>query len=130
MTTSPAITFPGQGSQTATMSAVTAAHRPDLLAQARDALGVDPFDAIADGTHTAQPALFIAGLAHYKGAGEPDGVAYSGHSLGELAALVAAGALDAEAGLALAIVRGRAMEDAADGRPGAMVASLGGDEEK
>ncbi len=129
-TSSPAITFPGQGSQTATMAAVTAAQRPDLLARAREALGVDPFDAIAEGTHTAQPALFIASLAHYRQAGEPAGVAYSGHSLGELAALVAAGALAAEAGLELAIVRGRAMEDAADGRPGAMLASLGGDEEK
>jgi [acyl-carrier-protein] S-malonyltransferase len=112
------------------MAAVTAAMRPDLLAQARDELGVDPFEAIADGTHTAQPALFIAGLAHFKQAGEPEGVAYSGHSLGELAALVAAGVLAASAGLSLAVIRGRLMEDASEGRPGGMLAVLGGDEEK
>ena len=125
-----AITFPGQGSQTSTMAAVTAAHRPDLLEQARGELGVDPFEQVADGTHTAQPALFCASLAHYKRAGSPEGEMFSGHSLGELAALVAAGALADGDGLRLAVTRGRLMEEASEGRPGAMLAVLGGDEAK
>ena len=54
---------------------------------------------------------------------------YAGHSLGELPALVAAGALEAGAGLRLAVVRGRLMEEASAVRPGGMVAALGGSDE-
>jgi [acyl-carrier-protein] S-malonyltransferase len=123
-----AITFPGQGSQTSTMAAVTAAQRPDLLEQAREELGLDPFEHVAEGTHTAQPALFCASLAHFEGAGSPEGEMVSGHSLGELAALVAAGSLSDSDGLKLAVIRGRLMEEASEGRPGGMLAVLGGDE--
>ncbi|HSS31790.1 MAG TPA: ACP S-malonyltransferase [Solirubrobacterales bacterium] len=121
-----AILFPGQGSQTAGMAAITAAQRPDLLAQARAELGADPFVQIAAGTHFAQPALFCAALAHWKQSGGPVGSMIAGHSLGELAALVAGDALDAEQGLRLAVVRGRLMEEAAAARPGGMMAVLGG----
>lgn len=125
-TATSAILFPGQGSQTSGMAAVTAAQRPDLLAQAREELGADPFDQIAEGTHFAQPALFCAALAHWKQAGAPVGAMIAGHSLGELAALVAGDALDAEQGLRLAVIRGRLMEEAAAASPGGMMAVLGG----
>lgn len=121
-----AILFPGQGSQTSGMGAVTAAHRPDLLAQAREELGANPFEWIAAGTHFAQPAIYSASLAHWKRAGSPVGAFFAGHSLGELAALVAGGALDAEEGLRLAVLRGRLMEEAAAASPGGMMAVLGG----
>jgi malonyl CoA-acyl carrier protein transacylase len=111
------------------MAAVTAAHRPDLLEQAREELGFDPFERIADGTHCAQPALYCASLAHYKQAGSPAGEMIAGHSLGELAALVAGDALDADEGLRLAVIRGRLMEDAAALSPGGMMAALGGEDE-
>jgi [acyl-carrier-protein] S-malonyltransferase len=111
------------------MAAVTAARRPDLLELARAELGADPFEHIGEGTHLAQPAIYCASLAHFKQAGSPAGAMLSGHSLGELAALVAAGALDAEAGLRLAIVRGRLMEDAGQANPGGMVAALGGEDD-
>src|SRR4051794_27827357 len=124
-----ALLFPGQGSQTSTMAATSKAQLPELVAQAADELGADAFDSIAEGTHVAQPALFIAGLAHWKAAGEPDAAFYAGHSLGELPALVAAGALEASAGLRLAVVRGRLMEEASAVRPGGMVAALGGSDE-
>ncbi len=127
--TATALLFPGQGSQTSGMAAVTAAQRPDLLEQARAELGADPFEAIADGTHMAQPALYCASLAHYKGAGEPDAEMLCGHSLGELAALAAGGALDDADGLRLAVTRGRLMEEASAVRPGGMVAALGGSDE-
>jgi malonyl CoA-acyl carrier protein transacylase len=123
-----AVLFPGQGSQTSGMAAVAAAQRPDLLEQARAELGLDPFEHIADGTHLAQPALYCASLAHWKQAGSPTGDMVAGHSLGELAALVAGGALGAEQGLSLAVVRGRLMEEAAQRTPGGMLASLGGEE--
>jgi [acyl-carrier-protein] S-malonyltransferase len=124
-----AILFPGQGSQTSGMAAVTAAQRPDLLAQARAELDVDPFEQIAEGTHYAQPAIYCASLAHFKQAGSPAGAVVAGHSLGELAALVAGGALEAEEGLRLAVVRGRLMEEAAAQSPGGMMAVLGGEDE-
>jgi [acyl-carrier-protein] S-malonyltransferase len=111
------------------MAAVSAAELPALVEQAREELGADPFESIGEGTHFAQPALFIAGLAHWQAAGSPQGGFYAGHSLGELPALVAAGALEASAGLRLATVRGRLMEDASAVRPGGMVASLGGSDE-
>lgn len=110
------------------MAAVTAAQRPDLLALAREELGADPFERIGDGTDFAQPALYCASLAHWKQAGSPAGEAIAGHSLGELAALAAGGALAAETGLRLAIVRGRAMEEASKASPGGMLAVLGGED--
>ncbi|HEY0279421.1 MAG TPA: ACP S-malonyltransferase [Solirubrobacterales bacterium] len=124
-----ALLFPGQGSQTSTMAAVAAEQLPELVAQAADELGADVFEQIGEGTQYAQPALFIAGLAHWKAAGEPGAAFYAGHSLGELPALVAAGALEASAGLRLAAVRGRLMDEASQVRPGGMVASLGGSDE-
>jgi malonyl CoA-acyl carrier protein transacylase len=111
------------------MAAVAAAQLPELVEQATGELGADPFEQIAEGTHFAQPALFIAGLAHWKAAGEPEAGFYAGHSLGELPALVAVGALEADAGLRLAVVRGRLMEEASAIRPGGMVAALGGSDE-
>jgi [acyl-carrier-protein] S-malonyltransferase len=111
------------------MAEVAAAQLPELCEQAREELGGDAFEGIAAGTHFAQPALFIAGLAYWKAAGEPDAGFYAGHSLGELPALVAAGTLAASAGLRLAVVRGRLMEEASSVRPGGMVAALGGSDE-
>jgi [acyl-carrier-protein] S-malonyltransferase len=124
-----AILFPGQGSQTSEMAAVAAAQRPDLLAQAIAEVGADPFQRIGDGTRFAQPALYCASLAHWKQAGSPGGDMVAGHSLGELAALVAGDALSAEEGLRLAVTRGRLMDEAAEQHPGAMLAVLGGADE-
>ncbi|MFT3866328.1 MAG: ACP S-malonyltransferase [Solirubrobacterales bacterium] len=111
------------------MAAVAAEQLPELVEQAAEELGADPFEQIGEGTNFAQPALFIAGLAHWKAAGEPTTAFYAGHSLGELPALVAAGALAPSAGLRLAVVRGRLMDEASTVRPGGMVASLGGSDE-
>ncbi len=127
---STAVLFPGQGSQTSGMAAVAAAHAPALLSQARAELGADPFEQIAAGTHFAQPAIYVASLAHFEQAGSPAGAVIAGHSLGELAALVAGGALEPEQGLRLAVVRGRLMEEAAAQSPGGMMAVLGGEEER
>jgi malonyl CoA-acyl carrier protein transacylase len=111
------------------MAAVTADHRPDLLEQARAELGLDPFEQIAESTAYAQPAIYCASLAHWRAAGEPTGDMVAGHSLGELAALVAGGVLAAEEGLRLAVVRGRLMQEAAEAHPGGMLAVLGGEAE-
>jgi [acyl-carrier-protein] S-malonyltransferase len=124
-----AILFPGQGSQTQGMAEVTARQRPDLLEQAARELGADPFERIGEGTGFAQPAIYCASLAYWKQAGSPAGEMVAGHSLGELAALVAGGALAAEEGLRLAVRRGQLMDEAAEANPGAMLAVLGGDDD-
>jgi malonyl CoA-acyl carrier protein transacylase len=53
--------------------------------------------------------------------------AAAGHSLGEYAALTAAGAIDFDDGVRLVGARAQAMADAAALQPGGMVALLGGD---
>jgi [acyl-carrier-protein] S-malonyltransferase len=107
--------FPGQGSQTDDMRDQVERHRPDLLELAQSEVSDDLFERAGDGTRWAQPAIFCAALAGWevlKDRYEPDLMA--GHSLGEISALVAAGALDAEDGLRLVAARGRLMQDAAE----------------
>ena len=107
--------FPGQGSQTPDMRDQVERHRPDLLELAQTEVSEDLFERAGDGTRWAQPAIFCAALAGYevlKDRYEPDLMA--GHSLGEISALVAAGALEAEDGLRLVAARGRLMQEAAE----------------
>jgi [acyl-carrier-protein] S-malonyltransferase len=109
------VLFPGQGSQTANMRREVERWRPDLVLLATAAVGADPFERIDEGTRYAQPAIFCAALAGWRrlrDVMQPDVMA--GHSLGEIAALVAAGSMSAEDGLHLVAARGRLMEEAAD----------------
>ena len=110
-----ALLFPGQGSQTPDMRELVERHRPDLLELARAEVGDDLFERAGDGTRWAQPAIFCAALAGFdvlRDRVEPDVMA--GHSLGEIAALAAAGAVTAEDGLRLVAARGRLMQEAAE----------------
>jgi malonyl CoA-acyl carrier protein transacylase len=126
MSTSTAVVFPGQGSQTAEMRDLVAEARPDLLEQATEVVGTDPFPRTDEGTNFAQPAIFCASLAGWAVIGRPDAELMAGHSLGELAALVAAGALDEREGLELVALRGRLMHEAGmQAGHGGMVAVLG-----
>src|SRR5215210_4439244 len=108
-----ALLFPGQGSQTADMRENVARHRPDLLELAEREVGADVFERATEGTRWAQPAIYCAALA---GFAELDARAdvMAGHSLGEITALVAAGALTSEDGLRLVAARGRLMQEAAE----------------
>jgi [acyl-carrier-protein] S-malonyltransferase len=105
-----------------------AAARPDLLALACEVLGEDPFARVDDGTRWAQPAIYCAsvvGFERLRDAGV-SGVAYAGHSLGEVAALVAADALSVEDGLRLVAARGRLMQESGERvGDGSMLALLG-----
>ncbi|MGZ6670201.1 MAG: acyltransferase domain-containing protein, partial [Solirubrobacteraceae bacterium] len=101
-----AILFPGQGSQTPEMRETVEQVRPDLLDMAAQAVGEDPFPRAEDGTRFAQPAIFCASLAGWAALGRPLGL-MAGHSLGELAALVAAGSVAERDGLELVALRGR-----------------------
>jgi malonyl CoA-acyl carrier protein transacylase len=125
-----AVLFPGQGSLTADSGEHARAVHPDLVQRACELAGDDPFARAADSTRYAQPAIFVASLAGWterKHELADDVTAMAGHSLGELSALVAAGALPAEDGLRLVVLRGELMADAAAAsQDGGMVALLGG----
>jgi len=74
----------------------------------------------------AQPAIFCASLAGWAALGRPEAEFMAGHSLGELAALVAAGALAEHDGLSLVALRGRLMQESGErAGDGGMVALLG-----
>lgn len=120
-----AVMFPGQGSQQSEMRELVARQNPALLEQAVAAVGSDPFERIEEGTAFQQPALYCAAISGWQAAGSPAGDYVAGHSLGELAAAAAAGAISVEDGLDLAVARGKAMQEAAENDPGAMLAVLG-----
>jgi [acyl-carrier-protein] S-malonyltransferase len=104
--------FPGQGSVTAQTRETVVRLRPDLLELAAGELGDDLFERAETSTAYHQPAVYCASLAGWSRM-DPQAVdVVAGHSLGELTALVAAGALDEEQGLRLVIMRGRLMEAA------------------
>lgn len=139
-----ALVFPGQGSQTVGMGADLAAAYP-LAAQTFDEanaiLGFDlgsicfngPEETLND-TVVTQPALYVMGVALLRVLQQerPDiGPAMvAGHSLGELTALTACGALNFADGVRLVQVRGRLMAEAGQKNPGAMAALLGLDADK
>jgi [acyl-carrier-protein] S-malonyltransferase len=136
-----AFCFPGQGSIEAGMGRDIAEAVPeamDVYHRGSAASGLDLeqlcFHGSADDlvdTRMQQPALVatsLAMLAAVRARGiEPDFVV--GHSVGEFAALAAAGALRVEEAIALVRERGLAMAEAARTNPGSMAAILGLDDE-
>ena len=130
-----AVLFPGQGSQNGEMRAWAERLVPELVDAAREATGTDVFERAGESTRYVQPALYCAALAGWRALRQADALpaddadlALAGHSLGELAALAAAGAVDPEDGLRLVVVRGALMADAARGvARGGMLAVLGPD---
>ncbi|MCD4686321.1 MAG: ACP S-malonyltransferase [Anaerolineae bacterium] len=138
--TTTAFVFPGQGAQEVSMGADIASEFPAAAAvfqQADEILGFalsemcfnGPAEALNDTLNT-QPALYVMGIAVLRALqdalGDDSQPAYvAGHSLGELTALTAAGALSFEAGVQLVRERGRLMNAAGQHSPGAMAALLG-----
>jgi [acyl-carrier-protein] S-malonyltransferase len=125
-----AVLFPGQGSQTEDLRDTLARLRPDLLELALAELGDDSFDRAAESTAHAQPATYCASLAGWSLLGPEHVDVLVGHSLGELTALAAAGAIDEASGLRLVALRGRLMQRAAEeaaGAGGMLALSVGRD---
>lgn len=134
-----ALLFPGQGSQFAGMArdvfeALPAAR--EVICQADELLGYrlselmfeGPAETLTQTVH-AQPAIFTASVALLRCVRPPAGIAFAaGHSVGEYAALAAAGALSFEEALSLVKRRGELMHEAGAERPGGMLAVLGLDE--
>jgi [acyl-carrier-protein] S-malonyltransferase len=109
----------------------------ETLAEASQALGEDiarlihegPKEALALTTNT-QPVMLVAGVAAYRAWRAEGGAApavVAGHSLGEYAALVAAGSLTLAQAAPLVRFRAQAMQDAVPVGVGAMAAILGMD---
>ncbi len=123
--------FPGQGSHTGASREAVARAVPDLLAECERLVGEDPFARAGESTRFAQPAIYCASIAAWSErspALQP--VALAGHSLGELSALAAAGALEQADGLRLAVRRGELMEAASGGSDEGMLAVLGASDEQ
>jgi [acyl-carrier-protein] S-malonyltransferase len=135
-TSSRAVVFPGQGSQFLGMADPWLDHpaAKDVLAEASAALSRDVIagcreEASLATTEFVQPALLACCVAAFRVL-DAEGVSFlgtAGHSLGEFAALVAAGVLTLGDALAIVVVRGRAMQRAGEERPGTMSALIGGD---
>ncbi len=133
-----AFVFPGQGSQAVGMGRDLAAAFPEArqtFEEADDILGFSLSKLIWDGpeadlndTLNTQPALFAHSLAAYRVfcARQPGlaPVFMAGHSLGQLSAVAAAGALSFADGLRLVRRRGELMKRAGDENPGGMAAIL------
>jgi [acyl-carrier-protein] S-malonyltransferase len=133
--------FPGQGSQSVGMMRAygdIAAVR-EVIAEASDALDQDIGKLMAEGpaeqlnlTVNTQPVMLTAGYAAYRAWVSLGGAApalVAGHSLGEYAALVAAGVVSFRDALPLVRFRAQAMQEAVPQGQGAMAAILGLDED-
>jgi [acyl-carrier-protein] S-malonyltransferase len=105
-----AVLFPGQGVSVAASQARVAHALPALLERAGELIGEDCFELAGESTRFAQPAIFLSSLAGFLELEDAQGaVAFAGHSLGELSALAAAGALAWEDALELVVLRGALM---------------------
>jgi [acyl-carrier-protein] S-malonyltransferase len=136
-----AFVFPGQGSQAVGMGKDLATHHPvakNTFEQADAILGASFSKIMWEGPDTdlndtvnTQPALYVHSLAAFRAFSSlhPDfkPAALAGHSLGELSALAASGALSFEDGLRLVQKRGELMKRAGGLAPGGMAAILGVD---
>lgn len=135
-----AFIFPGQGSQSVGMGKDLAAHYPiakQLFDEADALFGFAFSQLMWDGpeaelneTVNTQPALYIHSIAAWRtfthlSTLKP--VTVAGHSLGELSALNASGALSFADGLKLVRTRGELMKRAGKTNPGGMAAILGVD---
>jgi len=134
-----ALLFPGQGSQALGMGKELALSYPvsaSIFAQADQILQI-PLSKISwegptqelDDTLNTQPALFVHSIATlqaiYKRFPNFTPAFVAGHSMGELSALHAAGALSFESGLKLVRNRGVLMKEAGEINPGGMAAVIG-----
>jgi [acyl-carrier-protein] S-malonyltransferase len=125
---STAALFPGQGVDTRGLRELIAQARPDLLELAVDEVGDDVFERAEHSTACAQPAIYCASLARWSLLERERIDVLAGHSLGELSALTAAGALDEQHGLRLVALRGRLTEQAgaqSQQRGGMLAVSVG-----
>lgn len=130
--------FPGQGSQSVGMLAELASLYPEVkhtFDEASEALGLNLWalsqtgpDSELNLTWNTQPAMLAADIAVarvWQRQSGPQATVVAGHSLGEYAALVAAGSIKFADAIRLVAARGRFMQEAVPEGQGAMAAILG-----
>src|SRR5260221_1423830 len=130
-----AIVFPGQGTQSPGMGAPWREHPAwKIVEQAEGALGEPLAPLLLDApaeqlarTRNAQLAVLCTSLVAWEAARPmlDNVVAFAGHSLGQVTALIASGALDLDDGVRFAARRAELTQAAADAHPGRMAALLG-----
>jgi len=140
-----AVLFPGQGTQVPKMGERWRAHPAWSIVETAEAVLGEPVGRLLldapeqelARTREAQLAVMLASLLAWEATrrqvqdptgplgGEP-AVAFAGHSLGQLTALVAAGVLDLEDGVRLVAQRADCTQRAADRHEGKMAALIGG----
>ena len=138
-----AILFPGQGSQSVGMAGKVLEVYPGAehwFQRANQILDYDLLELIErgpaaqlDDTQHSQPAIFVASVAWLEALREKWNAAgraltptvVSGHSMGQITAMLAARALDFDEALQLVRRRGELMRDANLRRPGGMASIIG-----
>ncbi|OQW67970.1 MAG: [acyl-carrier-protein] S-malonyltransferase [Proteobacteria bacterium ST_bin12] len=132
--------FPGQGSQSVGMMSgfgdnpvikQTFTEASDMLGMDFWSMATEPNELLNQTQHT-QPLMLAAGIATWRAylqAGGKQPSIFAGHSLGEYAALVAAGAISYADALPLVKYRAEVMQSAVPEGVGAMAAILGLDDE-
>lgn len=133
-----ALVCPGQGSQEVGMGKDLAEYfevAADLFKRADEVLGYSISGLCFNGpeedlkqTINTQPALYITSAAAYeafRSRCDVQSTFTAGHSVGEYAALYAAGAFSFEDGLRLVVNRAKFMQEAGQANPGTMAAILG-----
>jgi [acyl-carrier-protein] S-malonyltransferase len=136
-----AIVFPGQGSQSPGMLAELAQQHEvvgQTFSEASDKLGYDLWELSQSGsedqlkqTEITQPLMFVSGMAVWRiwqQQNLPAPAFVAGHSLGEYAALTAAGVFEFSDAVGLVALRGQLMADAVAPGVGGMAALLGMDD--
>ncbi len=133
-----AYVFPGQGSQSLGMLHELSTHHPSIIqsfAMVSERVGYDVWGLVQEGpaerlnqTEHTQVAMLTADVAVYtvlQQQGLAPASMMAGHSLGEYAALVCAGAIDLPDAAALVAMRGQLMQDTVPFGQGAMAAIVG-----
>lgn len=129
-----AVVFPGQGTQSPGMGAPWRDHPAwSVVERAEAALGeplapllLDADAATLSRTRNAQLAVLTTSLVAWEAVRDAvTPVAFAGHSLGQVSALIASGVLPFDDGVRFAAARAELTQAAADHNPGRMAALLG-----
>ncbi len=130
-----AVVFPGQGTQKPAMGLPWRQHPAwGIVEEAEESLGERLSHLLLDAprgalarTRDAQLAVLLASLLSWRALSDrlPRPIAFAGHSLGQLSALIASGALSLADGIRVAARRAELTQRCAVRRPGRMVALLG-----
>ena len=132
-----AILFPGQGTQTPGMGQPWRSSPAwNVVERAEAALDLPLAHLLLDATaeelsrtREAQLSVLLASLMAWDALRDriEAPVAFAGHSLGQITALIASGSLNLADGLALAVARADCTQASADATPGRMAALIGAD---